>query len=60
VAPNASGVSAAPSVPEGTYAEPWGRNIWADTLAIAIAVPSQASGSLHTDSLTFALGSGAK
>ena len=33
VAPGASGVSAAPSELEGTYAESWGKNIWADMLA---------------------------
>jgi NADPH-dependent 2,4-dienoyl-CoA reductase/sulfur reductase-like enzyme len=33
VAPGASGVSAAPNELEGTYAESWGRNIWADMLA---------------------------
>jgi sulfide dehydrogenase [flavocytochrome c] flavoprotein subunit len=33
VAPGASGVSAAPSDLEGTYAESWGKNIWADMLA---------------------------
>ncbi len=33
VAPGASGVSAAPSELEGTYAESWGENIWADMLA---------------------------
>lgn len=33
VAPGASGVSAAPSELEGTYAESWGQNIWADMLA---------------------------
>jgi sulfide dehydrogenase [flavocytochrome c] flavoprotein subunit len=32
VAPGASGVSAGPSELEGTYAESWGRNIWADML----------------------------
>jgi hypothetical protein len=33
VAPGASGVSAAPSELEGTYAESWGKNIWADMMA---------------------------
>jgi len=33
VASGASGVSAAPSELEGTYAESWGKNIWADMLA---------------------------
>ncbi|HTS53891.1 MAG TPA: NAD(P)/FAD-dependent oxidoreductase [Burkholderiales bacterium] len=33
VAQGASGVSAAPNELEGTYAESWGRNIWADMLA---------------------------
>ncbi len=33
VAPGASGVSVAPSELEGTYAESWGKNIWADMLA---------------------------
>ena len=33
VAPGASGVSAAPNELEGTYAESWGKNIWADMLA---------------------------
>jgi NADPH-dependent 2,4-dienoyl-CoA reductase/sulfur reductase-like enzyme len=33
VVPGASGVSAAPSELEGTYAESWGKNIWADMLA---------------------------
>ena len=33
VAPGASGVSADPSELEGTYAEAWGKNIWADMLA---------------------------
>jgi hypothetical protein len=33
VAPGASGVSAAPSELEGTYAESWGKNVWADMLA---------------------------
>ena len=33
VAPGTSGVSAAPSELEGTYAESWGKNIWADMLA---------------------------
>ena len=33
VSPGASGVSTAPSELEGTYAESWGRNIWADMLA---------------------------
>jgi sulfide dehydrogenase [flavocytochrome c] flavoprotein subunit len=32
VAPGASGVSAGPNEQEGTYAESWGRNIWADML----------------------------
>ena len=33
VAPGTSGVSAVPSELEGTYAESWGKNIWADMLA---------------------------
>jgi sulfide dehydrogenase [flavocytochrome c] flavoprotein subunit len=33
VAQGASGVSATPSELEGTYAESWGKNIWADMLA---------------------------
>jgi len=33
VAPGASGVSAAPNELEGTYAESWGKNIWADMLS---------------------------
>ena len=33
VAPGASGVSAGPNELEGTYAESWARNIWADMLA---------------------------
>jgi NADPH-dependent 2,4-dienoyl-CoA reductase/sulfur reductase-like enzyme len=32
VAQGASGVSSAPNELEGSYAESWGRNIWADTL----------------------------
>jgi hypothetical protein len=32
VAAGASGVSAGPNELEGTYAESWGRNIWADML----------------------------